>query len=158
MTDNKQVIKVRSPRPGDLAEVVAMENRSFQDPWAPEALEQELAPDRLRLPLVAETSGKVAGYLMAWKIFDQLHILNIATDPDFRRLGVGTALLGTATEKAGNMGMVDITLEVRESNQEAYAFYCKHGFVARGRRKSYYVDNGEDAIIMIRRITGFGES
>ncbi len=135
-----------------------METRSFVDPWAPEALEQELTPDRLRLPLVAETSGRVAGYLMAWKIVDQLHLLNIATDPDFRRLGVGTALLRTATELAQNMGLVEITLEVRESNQEARAFYFKHGFAARGRRKSYYVDNGEDAIIMTRRISGFRES
>jgi len=158
MEGKKPVITVRPPRPGDLAQVVAMENRSFTDPWAPEALEQELAPDRLRLPLVAETSGKVAGYLMAWKIVDQLHILNIATDPDFRRLGVGTALLGNAVEKAGNMGMVEITLEVRASNQEARAFYLRHGFVARGRRQSYYADNGEDAIIMTRRISGFRES
>ena len=158
MEGKKPVITVRPPRPGDLAQVVAMENRSFVDPWAPEALEQELTPDRLRLPLVAETSGKVAGYLMAWKIVDQLHILNIATDPDFRRLGVGTALLGNAVEKAGNMGMVEITLEVRESNQAARAFYLRHGFVTRGRRQSYYADNGEDAIIMTRRISGFRES
>jgi ribosomal-protein-alanine N-acetyltransferase len=106
------------------------------------------------LPLVAEISGRLAGYLMAWKVVDQLHILNIATDPDFRRRGVGTALLLAAAAKAVQWKMVEITLEVRESNREARAFYTGHGFTARGLRKGYYADNGEDAIVMTRRVAG----
>jgi len=103
---------------------------------------------------VAEISGRLAGYLMAWKVVDQLHILNIATDPDFRRRGVGTALLFAAMEKAATWRMVEITLEVRESNREARTFYTGHGFTARGLRKGYYADNGEDAIVMTRRVAG----
>ncbi len=143
-------ITIRTPLPGDLIQVVAMENRSFVDPWSPDALEQELASDSLRLPLVAEAGGKIVGYLMAWKIVDQLHILNIAADPDYRRRGVGTALLRAASVSAEEMGLGAITLEVRESNNEARAFYRRHGFVATGLRRSYYADNGEDAIIMTR--------
>ncbi len=135
----------------DLHQVLVLENRCFVDPWSPDALEQELASDRLRLPLVAEAGGKIVGYLMAWKIVDQLHVLNIAADPDYRRRGVGTALLRTAAGKATDMGLVEITLEVRESNNEARAFYLRHGFVATGLRRSYYADNGEDAIIMTSR-------
>jgi ribosomal-protein-alanine N-acetyltransferase len=143
-------ITIRTPLPGDMIQVVALENRCFVDPWSQEALEQELAPDSLRRPLVAEAAGKVVGYLMAWKIVDQLHILNIAADPDFRRRGVGTALLRAASAKAMEMGLGEITLEVRESNNEARSFYLRHGFVATGLRRSYYADNGEDAIIMTR--------
>lgn len=155
MTPGDTELKIRPPRPADLPEVVAMESRCFSDPWSAQALEQELTPDRLRLPLVAEVSGRLAGYLMAWKVVDQVHILNIATDPEFRRRGVGTALLLAAVAKAVKWKMVEITLEVRESNREARAFYTGHGFTARGLRKGYYADNGEDAIVMTRRVVGF---
>jgi len=151
MEDSGSAITVRAPRREDLFQVVALEKRCFVDPWEPEALEQELVADRLRLPLVAEVAGKLVGYLMAWKIVDQLHILNIAADPDLRRQGVGTALLFAAARKALEMEMEEITLEVRESNQEARAFYRGYGFVPTGLRQGYYVDNGEDAIIMTTR-------
>jgi ribosomal-protein-alanine N-acetyltransferase len=154
MTNAQESITVRAPRPGDLAEVMAMEDRCFGDPWSAEALEQELVPDRLRYPLIAEISGQVVGYLMAWKIVDQLHLLNIATDPEFQRKGVATALLLAAARRAAAWGLIEITLEVRESNLAARAFYARHGFLPRGLRRGYYVDNGEDAIVMTRRIEG----
>jgi ribosomal-protein-alanine N-acetyltransferase len=141
-------ISVRPPRPEDLDDVIRMESASFADPWADDALAQELAPDRLRLPLIAEAEGKVVGYLMAWKIVDQLHILNIAADPARRCRGIGTALLKAAADLALEMGLTEITLEVRESNAAAQSFYVGHGFVPTGRRPGYYADNGEDAIIM----------
>jgi ribosomal-protein-alanine N-acetyltransferase len=59
-----------------------------------------------------------------------------------------------AVEKAEKWKMVEITLEVRASNRDARAFYTGHGFTARGLRKGYYVDNGEDAIVMTRRVAG----
>ncbi|MEN8005980.1 MAG: ribosomal protein S18-alanine N-acetyltransferase [Candidatus Krumholzibacteriota bacterium] len=148
MDETDPGISVRAPRREDLARVVALEKRCFADPWEAEALEQELATDHLRLPLVAEVAGKVAGYLMAWKIVDQLHILNLATDPDLRRRGVGAALLLAAARKAVELGMEEVTLEVRESNRQARAFYQAYGFVPTGVRPGYYADNGEDAIIM----------
>ncbi len=157
MGDLEAAITVRTPRPEDLLQVVELENRSFVDPWSRVALEQELVSDSLRLPLVAEAAAKVVGYLMAWKIVDQLHVMNIATDPDYRRQGVGTALLRAAAGQAVEMGIVEITLEVRQSNQGARAFYLRHGFIETGLRQKYYVDNGEDAIIMTRRASGLPE-
>lgn len=148
MTPVDPIIRVRTPRDDDLAAVIDLEKRSFTDPWDRTSLEQELNCDSLRLALVAEASGRVAGYLMAWKIVDQLHILNLASDPGLRRRGVGTALLMTAAGRAAKLGLTEITLEVRRSNQEALNFYLGHGFAQTGLRPGYYADNGEDAIIM----------
>jgi ribosomal-protein-alanine N-acetyltransferase len=148
MTAIEAEITVRAPKAGDLKAVIALESASFTDPWVDDALEQELTPDRLRLPLVAETAGKLVGYLMAWKVVDQLHILNIASDPEFRHRGIGTALLMAAAGKGVELGLTEVTLEVRQSNSEARSFYLGHGFKATGRRPGYYADNGEDAIIM----------
>jgi len=102
----------------------------------------------MRITLVAEKSGQVCGYIMAWIVVDQLHVLNIATDPDHLRLGVGTALLQEAARQASARGAVEVTLEVRRGNRAARAFYKQHFFAETGVRPAYYRDNGEDAIIM----------
>lgn len=141
-------VTVRPGRAEDLAAVARLEDLSFDDPWSLDALLGELRTDRLRLPLVAEQDGEVCGYLMAWKVIDQLHILNIATDPARRRQGIGSALLAAAATAAAELGMQEITLEVRAGNREAISFYKGHGFVRRGLRPGYYQDNGEDALIM----------
>ena len=146
-------ILVRLPRPDDLVRIIELENLCFSDPWPPLALQAELVQDYLRRPLVAEYGGVVAGYIMAWKVVEILHILNIATDPDRRRSGVATALLIAAAQQAQNEGQTLATLEVRRSNAEARAFYSRHGFIETGVRPRYYADNGEDALIMDALLT-----
>lgn len=141
-------LTVREARLGDLEEIVRLESLCFTDPWSAGALAGELVPDTLRLALAAELAGRLAGYLMAWKVVDQLHILNIAADPELRRRGVGTALLAEAVRRGRDAGLLKITLEVRHSNLEARAFYSKHGLRESGIRRGYYADDGEDAIIM----------
>lgn len=141
-------ILVREAQVADLAMVVHLENRSFSDPWTPAALLGELQPDDLRVPLVAEIEGTVCGYLMAWRMVDQLHILNIATDPAYLRRGIGSALLLAAAREALRSGQGEISLEVRQGNTPAREFYRHHHFVEMGVRAGYYRDNGEDAIIM----------
>ncbi|MFO7654259.1 MAG: ribosomal protein S18-alanine N-acetyltransferase [Candidatus Krumholzibacteriia bacterium] len=138
-------------RPGhlsDLAQVERIERTSFSDAWSRGALASELTSDRLRLSLVAELGGEVAGYLMAWRVPDQLHILNIAVRNDRRRSGVGTALLVAAAQEAAADGLFEVTLEVRRSNTGAQAFYARHGFAPTGVRPRYYPDSGEDALIL----------
>lgn len=141
-------ISVRQAQETDLAAIIRMENRCFTDPWSPETLFGELSTDRLRLPLVAEQNGTLCGYIMAWIVVDQLHVLNIATDPDYQRQGVATALLQEAVRLGRPRGTVEVTLEVRASNHSARAFYLRHGFDEVGLRPGYYQDNGEDAIVM----------
>jgi len=141
-------VSVRTAGPEDLARVITIEHHSFGDPWSPEALLGELTPDEMRLPLVAERGGQVVGFLMAWFVADQLHVLNIAADPRCRRQGIGTALLREAARRGLAEGLVEVTLEVRRTNTAGRAFYHRHGFQETGVRKRYYADNGEDAIIL----------
>ncbi len=141
-------VVVRPGDIGDLAVVVAMEKGAFRDPWSQESLFSELLGDKMRMPLVAELDGCVCGYLMAWRVVDQLHILNIATDRNYLRRGVGTALLLAAARLAASGGQTEITLEVRCSNAGARGFYRHHHFAETGLRKGYYQEDGEDAIIM----------
>ncbi|HPF69073.1 MAG TPA: ribosomal protein S18-alanine N-acetyltransferase [Candidatus Krumholzibacteria bacterium] len=148
MTGEGAAIRIRGAGPRDLAAVARIERASFGDPWSDEALLAELIPDPMRLPLVAEQDGRVCGFLMAWRVVDQLHVLNIAAAPDVRRGGVGTALLAEAARLAAASGLVEVTLEVRAGNAGARAFYRRHAFAEAGLRPRYYSDNGEDAVIM----------
>lgn len=138
-------------RPGEPADVLAVdriERASFDDPWSRSLLLQELVPSALRLPLVAECDGEVAGYLMAWRSGDELHILNVAVDPARRRRGVGAALLTAALAAARRGGLTEVTLEVRVANRPALALYHSYGFRDVGLRPGYYADTGEDALIL----------
>ncbi len=148
MLSDGRGVAVRTADPQDLAAVAVIENLSFGDPWSLSALLSELEPDPMRLPLVAELEGQVVGFLMSWIVADQLHVLNIATDPGWLRRGVGTALLREAARRGLAHGLVETTLEVRRSNLPGRAFYHRHGFRETGVRKRYYADNGEDAIIL----------
>ena len=141
-------IVIRRGELADLPAVSRIEGHSFDDPWSDNALGGELLADDLRLPLVAVAGSQVAGYLMAWKVADQLHVLNIAVDPDLRRGGVASDLLLEAARQARELGLLEITLEVRRGNDPAREFYLRHGFIEVGVREGYYPESGEDALIM----------
>ncbi len=141
-------LKIRLGEIADFVDVIRLEKAVFSDPWSQEAIFSELRADAMRLPLIAELGGTLCGYLMAWRVADQLHILNIATDPQYLRRGVGTALLLKAVRLAVEGGQSEVTLEVRESNFGARAFYRRHHFAEVGVRPGYYQDNKENAIIM----------
>jgi ribosomal-protein-alanine N-acetyltransferase len=141
-------VTIRPARRADLAAVDRIEQASFTDPWSPAALATELSGDDMRLSLAAEMAGELVGYLMAWRVSDQLHILNLAVRPDHRRAGVGTALLIAAARAAWREGRRALTLEVRRSNLSARAFYRRHGFARVGVRPGYYPDTGEDALLL----------
>ena len=155
MTSSENIV-VRPAGLADLADVVRIEHASFADPWSDMALAGELLSDSLRLPLIAEINGRVAAYLMAWKVVDQLHILNIAVDPTLRRTGVATVLLRAGAAEAVRLGLKEITLEVRRANLPAVRFYERHGFSEVGVRRRYY-ENGEDALIMNCPVQGLLE-
>lgn len=98
--------------------------------------------------LVSETHTGVTGLLIARQIADEAEVLNLAVLTEARRQGQASALLAAALHRFRASGVLRIFLEVRESNQPAIAFYVKHGFIATGRRKTYYRNPVEDALCM----------
>ncbi len=78
----------------------------------------------------------------------ELEILNLAVEPDARRQGCGRRLLSLALQAGRKMGMQKAILEVREGNGAAIALYLGSGFVQVGRRRRYYADTGEDALVL----------
>jgi [ribosomal protein S18]-alanine N-acetyltransferase len=96
----------------------------------------------------ADASG-IRGFLVAWRVADELEILFVATDPAYRRRGVGRALVGRALEEASEEGLKKVLLEVAGRNEAARGLYEAMGFREEGVRRGYYAD-GDDAVLMGR--------
>jgi ribosomal-protein-alanine N-acetyltransferase len=133
--------------PGDLDEVMAIERAAFRYPWSSRFFLEELQVPCAR-SFLAEINGKIVGYVLFWLLPEEVDIHNIAVHSDFRRHGIGQALLHRVLEQARDRNSSRVTLEVRVSNTVAQRLYQSVGFDARGVRKGYYSDDGEDALIM----------
>jgi [ribosomal protein S18]-alanine N-acetyltransferase len=131
----------------DIENVIAIERASFQFPWSTRFFLDELQVDCAR-SILAEVDGRIVGYVLFWFVSEEVDIHNIAVHPDFRRQGIGRLLLEQVVAAARRQERVRVTLDVRFSNTSAQSLYCSFGFVARGLRKAYYSDNGEDALVM----------
>ncbi len=138
---------LRPPVPEDVRELAVLEQRSFPDPWPAGVFLAELgAPARFHRVLVTPEGQLVAYLFSAWQYLD-LHVLNIATDPLYRRQGYARLLLDAARRHAAARGGESVTLEVRSGNTPAIELYSSLGYRKVGIRRRYYGD-GEDAIIM----------
>jgi ribosomal-protein-alanine N-acetyltransferase len=102
------------------------------------------------LSLVARLERLLAGYLVAWFVLDEAHLGNIAVNPELRRRQVATELMKRLVEEADARMVTRMTLEVRVSNVGAIRLYRSFGFRAVSMRRGYYVDNREDAFVMLR--------
>ena len=132
----------------DLDSVLAIERVSFSTPWSRGAFVYELNQNQVARSWVARASGEVVGYLCLWEVGPEVHITNLAVHPTWRRHGIARTLLGTILEDARRRGVTQALLEVRPSNTEARGLYERFGFRMIGRRKGYYPDTGEDALVM----------
>ncbi len=140
-------IVIREMTADDADEVAAVEKECFTVPWSRESFWSEVQNENT-LYLVATAGGKIVGYMGAWLLQGEAQITNVAVHPAYRRQGVGETILREFTAAVKERGVTAMTLEVRPSNEAALALYAKFGFKDYGRRKGYYLDNGEDAIIM----------
>lgn len=131
----------------DIENVIAIERASFQFPWSTRFFLDELQVDCAR-SILAEVDGRIVGYVLFWLVSEEVDIHNIAVHPDFRRQGIGRLLLEQVVAAARRQERLRVTLDVRFSNASAQSLYRRFGFVARGLRKAYYSDNGEDALVM----------
>jgi ribosomal-protein-alanine N-acetyltransferase len=132
-----------------LDEVVRIES-TFAAPWTREMFQQELRQrQELAYSLVAVVDGRVVGYALNWFVADEVHIVNLAVHPHWRRRGIARRLLHEVFDCARRRGMVIATLEVRYHNDAAISLYRSLGFREVALRKKYYADNGEDALVML---------
>lgn len=139
----------------DLLEVVEIEESSGLSVWGWEAYRSELERhDSVMLVTRAHGSGRatapapVEGFVASRLTGAELHVNNIGVRESARGRGVGSALLRDALAWASERGAKGALLEVRANNLAAQALYRRHGFQEVGRRKNYYRDPKDDALIM----------
>jgi [ribosomal protein S18]-alanine N-acetyltransferase len=146
-------LEVRPMTAADLPRVLEIEQVAFRNPWSAELLRRELGHDWSTI-LVAEEPGPrgqvtLVGFVIFWIVHDELHVLNVATAPEHRNRGVARRVLEAALDTGRRKRCTLATLEVRRSNAAALGLYRDFGFRPVGIRPNYYVDEGEDAIVMV---------
>lgn len=143
---------LRAMRWEDLPQVVAIEAHSQRDPWPQQSFRAELDNHGVSQPLVAVRKNEVAGYIVPWFIADEVQIANIAVKENFRRRGLGRAMLSWVLHLALARYCRKVCLEVRRSNVAARRLYENLGFVVEGIRRNYYGREREDAILMKKEL------
>jgi ribosomal-protein-alanine N-acetyltransferase len=144
----------------DLDAVLEIERASFRTPWSRAAFRHELERNPVaRLWVAREPSGgsvagegPVVGYLCLWVVADEVHITNLAVRPDRRGQGIAHQLLVTLLARCRAQGATRAFLEVRPANRPARRLYEGLGFRVVGRRRGYYPDTGEDALLLEARL------
>ncbi len=101
-------------------------------------------------PTASTTQNTLIGLGCFWSILEEAHITILAVHPEYQRQGLGQLLLYALLRDAKKRQLEWATLEVKPSNQAALSLYHKFGFKEAGRRRRYYKDTGEDALILWR--------
>ena len=131
-----------------------MERACYSDPWPASSFATLPVNDRVFFVVArAPDSEALVGFAIAWYVMDEGELANLAVDPKTRRQGIGQALLDAVTTDALGRRTSELYLEVRESNSAARQLYQAAGFEQVGRRKRYYRQPEEDALILRRTLT-----
>ncbi len=138
---------ITNMRQEHVAQVAALEKLCFRDPWSENSVASELN-NPLSLWLVALDGERLAGYVGSQTVMDESDMMNVAVHPDFRKQGIATTLIVGLVEELRKKGSHCLTLEVRASNENAISVYRKLDFQEVGRRKNYYRNPREDALIL----------
>lgn len=142
--------RLRPASRADVAAIARLELRAFSDAWTEAQLTDALkAPGAIGL-VAEEDDDILVGHLIGRSVVDEGEILTVAVDPDRRRRGIGQQLLLAAMAQLHARGVGRLWLEVRASNSGAQALYTSHGFIPAGRRRGYYRDPVEDALVLRR--------
>jgi len=144
------MVTVEKMKMKDLDEVMEVERQCFTTPWSRYSFICELRDNQFSHYIVAKHMGKVIGYAGMWTIIDEAHVTNVGVLPEYRGEGVGEYLMRSLIAAAKERGAKKMTLEVRKSNYIAQNLYTKLGFEPVGIRRGYYLDNKEDAVIMLK--------
>jgi ribosomal-protein-alanine N-acetyltransferase len=166
MVQIRQQLALELMREADVNTVQEIEREIFATPWPRNAYYRELAsrasahyvilrhegmvegielPKHFRSPDLDPT---IVGYGGMWRMYDEAHVTTIGVRRDLQHHGYGRILFAGLVQASYDMGAKWITLEVRTTNDNAMKMYEGFAFKVIGRRKGYYTDNGEDAIVM----------
>ena len=157
MVSIRQQLYLEPMHEADVPAVQVIEKDIFSTPWPRNAYYRELSSRNSAHYItlkregeagVAPLTGDIVGYAGMWRMYDEAHVTTIGVRKDLQHLGYGRILFAALVQAAYDMGAKWVTLEVRTSNDNAMRMYENFGFKVIGRRKGYYTDNGEDAIVM----------
>ncbi|UCD43466.1 MAG: ribosomal protein S18-alanine N-acetyltransferase [Chloroflexota bacterium] len=152
MIENSK-ITFREMRKDDLDSVMVIDHLSFQMPWPESAYRHDLMNNANAILWVAEKhsddkGGIVVGMIDVWLVQEEAHIATLAIHPDYRGHGIAAGLLRKVLFESFQLGARRAMLEVRASNHAAQTLYKDFGFKVVSRRRRYYRDNNEDALLM----------
>jgi len=144
-------VVIQPMQDSDLDQVLFIEESSYRQPWTRAGFKTEL--ERFcSVCLVMREVDQVVGYLIFWEIREEIHVLNLAIRPDRRQQGLARLLLEYMFDWGRERGVRRVFLEVRVLNHSARKLYERVGFVMTGRRKNYYAEENEDALVMARNL------
>jgi ribosomal-protein-alanine N-acetyltransferase len=170
MVQIREQLMIETMREADVPAVQIIERDIFSTPWPRNAYYRELASRNSAHYIVLRKQGgprgeglrpalgsggsppeadeEIVGYAGMWRMYDEAHVTTIGVRQDMQHSGYGRVLFAALIQAAYDMGAKWVTLEVRTSNENAMKMYEAFAFKVIGRRKGYYTDNGEDAIVM----------
>jgi [ribosomal protein S18]-alanine N-acetyltransferase len=136
----------------DLPRILEIERVCFTQPWSEDSFREVVAGRSFASLAARAASGELMGYIVFSEAADELHILNVAVHPDYRRHGVASKMLAHLHNYAEERGREHAYLEVREKNRPAQDLYAKFGYKLLTIRKQYYPDDREHAIVMVAQL------
>ena len=135
--------------PDDATGIAALEAASFPDPWDRRAI-SDLITAEGAMCFTARDGGRVVAYVIGRLIAPEGEIYRVAVDESYRRRGIAYRLLDYAVKTSRGKGLESLFLEVRSMNIAAISLYRSYGFVEIARRRAYYKDPTDDAIVMLK--------
>ena len=145
---NRSDARIRNAAFGDVLSIGLIERASFADPWGSREFTSALEAQHAIFLVAEDPAGVVIGYVIAIAVMDEAEILNLAVRPGDRGAGLGGKLLDRALAEAASRGAEQCFLEVRESNDSARRLYVSRGFTEVSRRRGYYREPVEDALVL----------
>jgi ribosomal-protein-alanine N-acetyltransferase len=143
---------IRPMRRGDVSAVTELEETTFTMPWSDATFRGLLRRKDVDALVAIDDDDRLAGYVIAWGVYDQGELANLCVTDDQLGTGLGRRLLDEVMARLEARGIRQVFLEVRESNVRARRFYERHGFREVGRRRRYYVEPEEDALVLYRAL------
>jgi [ribosomal protein S18]-alanine N-acetyltransferase len=148
-------VLLRHGHPADLAALAALESACFTHPWTEAQIAEEMSVASpggvfvLEGPPRREETAGICAYCAFRLLLDEMHVMNVAVAPRARRRGLARRLLGFALRRAARAGARTAFLELREGNREALGLYESLGFRPFSRRRAYYQQPVEDAVVLV---------